>query len=334
MKSTDTLITMATAPIQSLQLRKDDIQETGKTLGKGAYGEVFEVLYLGTSCAAKRIHSILEEAGSRPGEGLRREWETWSQLRHPNVVQLLGLLYKSSVSSKLPMIVMEKMDCSLCQFVESNKRETVPFYVKVDVLYQVVRGLVYLHGQRPPVIHRDLSPNNILINLGSMAAKLSDFGVAKFQIHHASRSTSVPGTPDFMPPETLPKAPLPVKGYSDRIDVFSYEGVVICTVTHMWPEPMPSVTRKGGKLVALNEIERRQKYLDHFTAEEKKSFLSLVRHCLEYEPADRPTSQEVLETLQTVKDAHPGQSYVHLLQVSVANFTILCAMSPGCYCHE
>ena len=308
---------MAAGPIKYLQLRNDDIQKTGKTLGKGAYGEVVEVLYLGTPCAAKRIHSILEEAGSRPGEGFRRECETWSQLRHPNVVQLLGLLYEPTASSKLPMIVMEKMDCSLRQFVESNKRETIPFNVKVDVLYQVVQGLVYLHGQRPPVIHRDLSPNNILINLGSMAAKLSDFGVAKFQIHHASRSTSVPGTPDFMPPETLPKAPTPVKGYSDRIDVFSYGGVVICTVTHMWPEPMPSVTRKGGKLVALNEIERRQKYLDHFTAEEKETFLGLVQRCLEYDPVDRPTSQEILETLHTVKDTHPGQSYFDLLQVSI-----------------
>ena len=323
----DSTIKMAAGPIKNLHLPADAIRKTGKTLGKGAYGEVVEVVYLGTPCAAKRIHPILEDSGSHPEEGFRRECETWSQLRHPNVVQLLGLLYKPSVSSKLPMIVMEKMDCSLRQFVETNRRGAIPFSVKVDVLYQVAQGLAYLHGQRPPVVHRDLSPNNILINLGSMTAKLSDFGVAKFQIHQASRMTSLPGTPAFMPPETLPGAQPPKKGYSDRIDVFSYGGVVICTVTHMWPEPVPSVVQKGGTLVALNEMERRQKYLSHFTAEEKRYFLDLAQRCLEFEPVDRPTSQEILGTLKNVKGTHPGQSYVHLLQVSFYHCVLLCAMS-------
>ena len=310
---------MAAVPINYLQLRNEDLQETGKTLGRGAYGEVVEVVYLGTPCAAKRIHPILEESGGRLEEGFRRECETWSRLRHPNVVQLLGLLNKPSASSKLPMIVMEKMDCSLRQFVETNERESIPLYVKADILYQVVQGLVYLHGQHPPVIHRDLSPNNILINLGSMTAKLSDFGVAKLKSHQpASEMTSLPGTPVFMPPETFPRAKPPDKGYSDRIDVFSYGGVVICMVTHEWPEPVPSVTEtEEGTLVALNEIERRQQYLDLFTAEEEACFLGLVKHCLEYKPVDRPTSQEMMATLQKVKGDHPSQGYVHLLKVSV-----------------
>ena len=316
---------MAAVPINYLQLRNEDLHDTGNTLGKGAYGEVVEMVYLGTPCAAKRIHPILEESGGHVEEGFRRECETWSRLRHPNVVQLLGLLNKPSTSSKLPMIVMEKMDNSLWQFVETNKRETIPLYVKVDILYQVVQGLVYLHGQRPPVIHRDLSPNNILINLGSMTAKLSDFGVAKLKSHQASKMTSLPGTPAFMPPETLPGAPSP-EGYSDRIDVFSYGGVVTCTVTHMWPEPVPPVAKKGRTLVALNEIERRQKYLDLFTAEEKTCFLGLVEQCLEYDPVDRPTSQEMMATLHEVKVAHPSQSYVHLLEVSVLYSVIMCGM--------
>lgn len=306
-------------PIKDLHLCGDAVRETGRKLGKGAYGEVVEVEYLGTPCAAKRIHPILEESGSHPEEGFRRECETWSQLRHPNIVQLLGLLYNSSSVSKLPMIVMEKMDCSLRQFVERNDRDRLPLAVKVDVLFQVAQGLTYLHGQRPPVVHRDLSPNNILISLGSMTAKLSDFGVAKvFQLHQASRMTCLPGTPAFMPPETLPGAQPPPKDYGDRIDVFSYGGIVICTLTHMWPEPVPSVVRKRGKLVALNEMERRQKYIDHFTAEERTHFLALIQNCLEFEPFDRPASQEVLVTLRRIRGAHSGQSYVQLCQVSTA----------------
>ena len=176
---------MAAAPHLTLNLA--DVRETGKKLGEGSYGEVVEVVYLGTACAAKRIHLVWEQLGGKPEEEFKRECEIWSRLRHPNVVQLLGLLYKPSTGpgTRLPMIIMEKMDCSLRHLAETRPREAFPLAVKIDVLFQVAQGLTYLHGQRPPVVHRDLSPNNILINIGSMTAKLSDFGVAR--VFHSQR---------------------------------------------------------------------------------------------------------------------------------------------------
>ena len=281
---------------QMLKLNLRDVWETGKKLGESSYGEVVEVVYLGTPCAAKRIHLVWEQLGGKPEEEFQRECEIWSRLRHPNVVQLLGLLYKphSGPSKTLPAIVMEKMDCSLRHVAETCPREAHPLSVTVHLLYQVAQGLAYLHGLRPPVVHRDLSPNNILINLGSMTAKLSDFGVARVFHSQATRGTRVPGTQHFMPPETFSQA-TPEVGYSDRIDVFSFGCIIICAVTHTWPEPLPPVkhTEEGLQLVALTEVERRQEYLNLFDSQEKSCFHGMVLHCLEFKASKRASKFNV-----------------------------------------
>ena len=73
-----------------------DVNPTGKEIGRGAYGRVFEVDYQGILCAAKEVHSILLEWSQ--GEGRRKiatdflnECQIWSTIRHPCIVQFLGM---------------------------------------------------------------------------------------------------------------------------------------------------------------------------------------------------------------------------------------------------
>ena len=323
---------------REITLNLDDVRETGKKLGEGSYSEVMEVMYLGTAYAAKRIHLVWEQSSGKPDD-FKRACEVWSRLRHPNVVQLLGLLCKpSSVpATNLPTIVMEKMDCSLRHFVETHPRESIPLAVKVDVLYQVAQGLAYLHGQRPPVVHRDLSPNNILINVGSMTAKLSDCGVAHV-FSHASRGTLFPGIQHFMPPETLdPQALATERGYEDRIDVFSFGCIVLCAITHMWPKPLPPIRQtKQGKQVARTEVERRQLYLNRFDPQEKAHLVGVVHQCLERNPLERPKSTKLVEAMREIKDTLILKTChnIDLHQVSLGGMTYfqVCANSIEVQC--
>ena len=67
-------------------------------LGRGAYGKVYAVKYCGTVCAAKEIHSILIEGigeveRQRTIESFLRECYQCSRLRHPNIVQFIGVYY-------------------------------------------------------------------------------------------------------------------------------------------------------------------------------------------------------------------------------------------------
>ena len=87
------------API-SLILNR--VHSTGKEIGVGAYGRVFEVDYEGTLCAAKEIHALLLQYTKgndlqKIKDNFHRECQIWSTLRHPCVVQFLGSVIISSI---------------------------------------------------------------------------------------------------------------------------------------------------------------------------------------------------------------------------------------------
>ena len=147
-------------------------------LGRGAYGKVYAVKYCETVCAAKEIHSILiEDVGEIERrltiESFLRECRQCSMLRHPNVIQFLGVHYPSEADGanrmRLPVMVMEMMADSLTSFV--NKYEKIPVHIKYSIVHDVSLGLCYLHNHDPPIIHRDLSPNNVLLTLSSPCGK-------------------------------------------------------------------------------------------------------------------------------------------------------------------
>ena len=91
---TSTAITSSITDLDSFILR--EVDPTGKEIGRGAYGRVFEVNYEGTLCAAKEVHALLLQFAQ--GDDLKkikddflRECQIWSRLRHPCIVQFLGI---------------------------------------------------------------------------------------------------------------------------------------------------------------------------------------------------------------------------------------------------
>ena len=292
-----------------------------KELGRGAYGKVYAVKYCQTICAAKEIHSILiEDVGEaerkRTIDSFLRECRQCSMLRHPNVIQFLGVYYPTEVGGanrmRLPVMVMEMMADSLTSFVE--KYEKIPVHIKYSIVHDVSLGLCYLHNHDPPIVHRDLSPNNVLLTAHHVA-KISDLGVAKV-IKADSRKTitKAPGTVDFMPPECLANSPV----YGPPMDVFSFAGIILHTFNQQWPRPTeanqfdPRTRRK----IALLEVERRQQYLDKMIGE-AELLRQLVEECLDDDPAVRPTIAIVCERIQVSKDIYMKEcpkEYINLYE--------------------
>ena len=276
-------------------------------LGRGAYGRVYAVNYHGTICAAKEIHSILVEGVGqaqmqRTIESFMRECRQCSTLRHPNVIQFLGVYYPSvagagGVRMRLPVMVMEMMVDSLTSLVD--KHEKIPVHIKYSIVHDVSLGLCYLHNHDPPIVHRDLSPNNILLTTHHVA-KISDLGVAKvIKVDSRKTMTQAPGTVDFMPPESLSKSPV----YGPPMDVFSFAGIILHTFNQQWPSPTDQVQfdPKTRRRVALSEVERRQQYLDKLKGD-AEVLRPLVEECLDDDPAVRPTIAAVCERIQVSKD--------------------------------
>ena len=180
-----------------------DVKPTGERIGHGAYGYVEEVDVNGAVCAAKKVHRVLLHHNNEGLETFKQkffgECVIMSKLRHPHVVQFLGVYFPSddqrrteeqfeaSVGSTpptpyqgllLPWLIMELLPINLANFLETDKDVFLPYSVKSSLLLDISKGLTYLHGQTPTIIHRDLTAKNILIN-SALVAKIADFGVAR-----------------------------------------------------------------------------------------------------------------------------------------------------------
>ena len=194
-------------------------------------------------------------------------------------------------------MVMEKMQHSLRALVE--KYDNIPLNVKLSILDEVCLGLRYLHSRNPPIVHRDLTPNNILLGY-HLEAKITDLGVAKVvRSNNKKTMTKIPGTPDFMPPEALSKRPV----YGPALDVFSYGGVILNVTTQLWPEPADRSQLNVNTDVweIVSEAKRRQHYLDKMSGG-AADLKPLVISCLHDNPNKRPTVVQVSMTIKRAKD--------------------------------
>jgi len=279
-----------------------NVRPTGKELGRGAFGKVEEVEIPGAICAAKIIHEALLRMGNEDEvrsitEKFVRECRLMSSLRHPHVVQFLGVCFLPS--SRLPALVMEKLVVSLHKLLETTPN--IPLATKRSVLHDVARGLVYLHSLTPPIIHRDLTAKNVLLCSG-MVAKLADVGIAHMvdiclgQL--AGSLFQAPGTIEYMPPEALE----PDGNYDTKLDIFSFGNLALFTLTQVFPvlkapNYIDSVARQR---IARSELERRADHIQqvHEVFGQQHALVRMVEQCLQDFPDDRPTINEVTQQLE------------------------------------
>jgi len=277
-------------------LQLDNVTSTGKVIGDGAYGRVIEVSAL---CAAKEIHHALAKFSSPQGfiklkQKFFQECAQCSVLCHPNIVHFQGIYYPSN-DAQLPWLVMEKMDCSLTQYLENTGPTAVSFQTRMSILYDVSLGLQYLHAQ--DIIHRDLSSNNILLDK-QLVAKIADLGVAKALDSSYIKSVSqAPGTIIFMPPEALSFKPR----YGKPVDVFSLGCVTIHLMTLIWPIPKDEAyfDEDTGKKLAFTEVERRDHYLTNI--EGPAQLKELIIQCLQELPKHRPSVNDICKVLSKLQ---------------------------------
>ncbi len=210
-----------------------NVKETGRTLGDGSYGTVLELEAYGVKCAGKKLHAGLIDPNNDGVERLmgtyRRECQLMSNLRHPHLVQFLGVCFLPHVP--YPVLVMEKLHTNLDSLLEGSPN--IPLPLKCSILIDVIRGLVFLHDQRPnPIIHRDLSAKNVLLT-ELLEAKITDLGnsrIVQLQPGQLARTlTTAPGTLVYMPPEALGDRAV----YGCSLDVFSFGHLALYTLTQV-----------------------------------------------------------------------------------------------------
>jgi non-specific serine/threonine protein kinase len=181
-------------------------------LGEGTYATVYKgkSRINGQIVALKEIHLDPEEGA--PSTAIR-EISLMKELKHPNILRLMDIIH---TENKL-VLVFEHMDQDLKRYMDTTARSThgaLDANLIKSFMFQLLRGIAYCHENR--VLHRDLKPQNLLINK-HMQLKLGDFGLARaFGIPVNTFSNEVV-TLWYRPPDVL----LGSRMYSTSIDIWS-----------------------------------------------------------------------------------------------------------------
>ena len=164
---------------KTIHLFKDQV------LGIGSYGKVCKAECDGLLCAAKLLHETLFDPTAQqliapqrehrlPMRRFEQECDFLSTLRHPNIIQYLGMCQDRGTPWHLPVLLMELMDDSLTHFLESSQ-QPIPYHIQVNICHDIALALSFLHSNG--IIHRDLSSKNVLL-ISNVRAK-ADFGMAR-----------------------------------------------------------------------------------------------------------------------------------------------------------
>jgi eukaryotic-like serine/threonine-protein kinase len=177
--------------------------EVERFLGQGAFAEVYRVRhkYLGRRAMKVFKHiGTLEETNSLLGEAIML-----SKLEHPNIVRVFDA---STVQTSAGISGFFTMDYvaggNLHDFWAGYRHRFVPVDVTANIVHQICSGIAIAHAESPPIIHRDITPMNILVGyqFDGLRIRVSDFGLAK-RANPLTGLVSAKGNLAFKAPEAL-----------------------------------------------------------------------------------------------------------------------------------
>ena len=290
-----------------IQLTKD------QTLGIGSYGKVCKAQCDELVCAAKLMHETLFDPIVRhqdkehrlPIKRFKQECEFLSAVRHPNIIQYLGVY--EDPTTHLPTLLMELMDDNLTHYLDRSI-QPLAYQIQLNICHDISLALSFLHSNG--IIHRDLSSNNVLM-FGNSRAKVTDFGMARLDGLNPKATrrtyTTCPGSDVYMPPETIKAKPV----YNEKVDCFAFGVIVVQVVTRKFPEPgdrqkelhidHPGV-QAGAIQVCVSEVERRKNHIS--LVDQNHQLLPIALNCLKDKQNERPSAPELSIKLAALKEEY------------------------------
>lgn len=222
-----------------------------------------------------------------------------SKIKHENIVDFIGI---SFAGGGKPTLIMEYLPISLNKYLETNKK--ISAIRKTCILLDISHGLQYLHGQHPPIIHRDLTSNNVLLT-DRLKAKIADLGASRAfnrdpGLSRYAYMSACPGNPYHMPPEALatPTTYRIKHEDVDKLDIFSLGNIILHICTHTFPSVLPAYCEDTH--MPRSEVERRQHLFKLMMTEEVSQDLrAFCTSCLNNIPQQRPSTTDAVQFFQS-----------------------------------
>ncbi|XP_058092605.1 MDIS1-interacting receptor like kinase 2-like [Magnolia sinica] len=265
-------------------------------IGAGGYGKVYKAdLQMGQVVAVEKLDSSLGsvQADQRSFE---KEIQALTEIRHRNIMKLYGFCSHARCS----FLVYEYMERgSLAGILSGNKEGAVELdWVKRMEVIRVADALSYMHHDRtPPIVHRELSSKNILLDLECEAC-VSDFGTARLIKPDSSNWSTLAGTYGYIAPEFAYTMRV-----TEKCDVYSFGVVAFEVIMGRHPgDLLSSLATSGGQDILLMDVLDQR--LPPPTLENMKGLVStatLALACLHASPQSRPSMRHVSHELSTGK---------------------------------
>lgn len=260
----------------------------------GATATDMELDYRGLKCTGKMIFELLLMEGDLIQQ-FKENCHQLSKLRHPNVVQFLGLFFQEGISA--PVLVMEYLPITLSLCIDQYG--ILPKEISYSILHDVALGLCYLHSQMPPMFHGCLSSNTVLLD-SNMTAKLSDLGTLSLTPLSIAHVTQTPENMVYVPPEAITADP----NYNISIDQYSYGILMIHVFSGKWP-----IAQSG-----VSEADRRENFLREIGSDHPLK--ELVLRCINVDAQQRANAHEMVQQLSKMVSRFPAShgNYLDMLR--------------------
>jgi serine/threonine protein kinase len=273
------------------------------SLGQGSFGHVHKGTWNRTSVAVKFLldhHATWSSPDADLGKTLREEALLMAQLRHPNIVQFMGIC-RDPAAIVTEFCARRSLHAILAQARGSPaKAAELTWDRRLGLLADAARGMLYLHSNKPhAIVHGDVKSLNVVVT-EQWVAKVCDFGFSRAITQHHSRdisSSHLPGNPRWLAPELLKEEGQP----STKSDVYAF--AMVMWEVLVWQVPWES----AQNIAVLRLVRRGERPLIPPTNELPgppgseavlPRYLRLMEHCWRESPEERPSFDVIVDEVQ------------------------------------
>jgi serine/threonine protein kinase len=283
-------------PCGELLSKEDGLHHIGKytlleKLGQGGVGVVFRAKHEDVAQdVAIKILNPQSFGDKKHMQRFRREIQTHSQLKHPNIIDFIDMYEDGEIVA----LVMEMLSgCNLKEYI--NHKGALPLEEVLHIAVSILSALEEAH--KHDVIHRDLKPSNIFMT-DDHEIKLMDFGLAKTMKGNEdiTKSGVTMGTYVYMAPEQILGKDIGV-----YTDLYAF-GIVLYRMT---TAILPFMSTGGGEFEIMEkQVRKAAQPPQELNPEIPDELNNIILHLLEKKPDDRPQScLAVIRSLNRIKES-------------------------------
>lgn len=282
-----------------------DTYEVERLLGEGAFAEVYRVKHRFMGRQAMKVFKAVG-ATVKDIERDLAEALLLSSIKHPNIVEVYDANVIQMPKAQFGYFTMTYVPGgTLERHWRSFGADLMPVEQVVEVVKQACRGLAVAHSSTPPIVHRDIKPQNILVGLrgDGLHVRLSDFGLAK-AVNPLTLLVSAKGTLGFKPPESLHNVD------SCAADIWALGTTLYLLLT----DEMPFPTLGSRDVDDASRFLRPIRPPSIYNVSVNSGLESVIYRCLAAKAEDRyPNAMTLLQDLEKWEPGHAvvGTSVSH-----------------------